>query len=181
MTKIKDYFIKFKNEFKLKCFLLEALLVIVVIAFDLISKHYAFMNLPTFTDNTAEFIPGFMNFVLVKNYGASFGIFSGKTNLLIAFTIISIILLMFIWIFGMRSSTPVIKISILFILAGGIGNLVDRIAFGYVRDFMHFTFFDFPVFNVADSFVVIGTFMMIIYLIVSLIQSFIKKDNDEEI
>lgn len=180
MTKIKENFEKFKNDFNLKCFIFEALLVIVVIMLDLITKYYAFKILPTKPNQSSEFINGFMDFVLVKNFGASFGIFSGKTELLIAFTIISLILLMLIWIFYLRTYSPVVKISIIFILGGGIGNLVDRITFGYVRDFLHFSFFDFPVFNVADSFVVIGTFILIIYLIISLINSFSKKKEKDE-
>lgn len=180
MTKIKEDFVQFKKDFNLKCFILEALLVIVIIALDLITKHCAFQILPTKPNNTSDFIPGFMNFVLVKNYGASFGIFYGKTGLLIAFTIISLLILMLIWIFYLRKMPVTTRLSIIFILAGGVGNLIDRIAFGYVRDFMNFTFFDFPVFNVADSFVVIGTFMLVIYLIVSLIISLANKKEKNE-
>jgi signal peptidase II len=51
------------------------------------------------------------------------------------------------------------------ILGGAIGNLIDRIRFGYVVDMLHFTLIDFPVFNVADSFMVIGTILMAYYLL----------------
>lgn len=182
MTKIKEFFYNFKNKFNAKCFLLEALLLIVVLSLDLITKHYVVDYLLTQPFNSAPCIDGFINLVYVKNYGASFGIFSGKTEFLIAFVIISLLIMAIIWIFFLRDQPSVIKISIIFLIAGGIGNLVDRIAFGYVRDFLNFSFFEFPVFNVADSFVVIGTFMLIIYLIYSLIVEFkkTKKDKDKE-
>ena len=63
-----------------------------------------------------------------------------------------------------------LRVSLLFIVGGGIGNLVDRIGLGYVRDFIQFAFWkNFAIFNVADAFVTVGVFMLIIVLIVMLV------------
>lgn len=64
-------------------------------------------------------------------------------------------------------------------VGGGIGNIVDRIALGYVRDFLQFAFWEqFPVFNIADSFVTVGAFMLIVVLIVMLVKE--GKKNQKE-
>ena len=65
-----------------------------------------------------------------------------------------------------RKDKAYIRIPLVMVAAGGIGNLVDRIALGYVRDFFEFTFMDFAIFNIADSFVTVGAIALIIGLIV---------------
>ncbi len=174
--KFKVKYSEYKQKFNLKCFLLEALLLIVILTLDLVTKHYMAKFL--IGKSSYPFINGFMDFVFVKNYGASFGILNGKTVLLTVVVIVSLILLVALWVY-LREQNAAIRLSLVFLIAGGIGNLVDRIAFGYVRDFLHFTFFDFPVFNVADSFVVIGSFMLAIALIVSIIIEAKNKGKNE--
>lgn len=164
--KLKVKFDEYKRKFNLKCFLLEALLLIVILSLDLVSKDYMAKFLQG--KSSYPFINGFMDFVFVKNYGASFGILNGQTTLLTVFVSIALVLLLFAWIY-MREQSVATRLSMVFLLVGGVGNLVDRIMLGYVRDFLHFTFFEFPVFNVADVFVVIGAFLLAISLIVSII------------
>ena len=61
------------------------------------------------------------------------------------------------------------RLGIVFFAAGGLGNVYDRIVFGYVRDFISTVFMDFPIFNVADSFITVGAALVIISLVISLI------------
>ena len=67
-----------------------------------------------------------------------------------------------------------LKWSLMVILAGAIGNMIDRIVRGYVVDFFEFTFFEWPVFNMADIYVVIGTVVMAVLVM------FVIKDDKEE-
>ncbi|HCH93101.1 MAG TPA: signal peptidase II, partial [Clostridiales bacterium] len=125
-----------------------------------------------------ENVIGLFNLVKVKNEGAGFGIFQGKT---IGLTIITFIVVIAIcvYLFFALKETEWLRISLVFITAGGIGNIVDRIAFGYVRDFIQFSFWDsFPVFNIADSFVTVGAFMLVVVLIVMLVKE--GKKNQKE-
>ena len=96
----------------------------------------------------------------VRNYGAAFNIFSGSRLFLSFISIISsIILFYFIFI----SENKIInKYSFSFILAGSIGNGIDRIYNGYVIDFIKIKFFDFPVFNIADIAINIGVLILVI-------------------
>ena len=135
---------------------------------DLLSKHYVIQVLPNVGDSM-DVIPGFINFIHVQNSGAAWGIFEGRSIFLI---IVSILILgIYIWFYALRlkklrnASSITLGISVGFIAGGCIGNLVDRIALGYVRDFINFEFMEFPVFNVADICLTVGIILMIIYFI----------------
>lgn len=100
----------------------------------------------------------------MRNTGAGFSILEGKIWLLITITFAFIILLA---IFDIRykHKSVLFGISTALILTGAIGNLIDRLAFGYVRDFLYFKSLEFPVFNIADSSLSVGVFLMFIYII----------------
>ena len=96
----------------------------------------------------------------VRNYGAAFNIFSGSRVFLSFISLIStIILSYFIFI---RDNRLINKYGLSFILAGSIGNGIDRIYNGYVIDFIKIKLIDFPVFNIADIVINIGVLMLII-------------------
>lgn len=175
MTDIKAKFNDYKKTFDTKSFILEFILFGIILSADLISKEYLSAFLLTQPNHSYPFINGFMDLVFVKNFGASFGILTGKSAFLIAFVTIALILIALLWVFYARNKSWAIKLSLVFFLAGGIGNLVDRIMLGYVRDFLHFQFFEFPVFNIADSFVVVGSIILIIALIVDIAVEYKNK------
>ena len=96
----------------------------------------------------------------VRNYGAAFNILSGSRVFLSFISLISsIILFYFIFI---RENQLIDKYGLSFILAGSIGNGIDRILNGYVIDFIKIKFIDFPVFNIADIAINIGVLILII-------------------
>ncbi len=96
----------------------------------------------------------------VRNYGAAFNIFSGSRIFLSCISIIStIILSYFIFI---RENELINKFGLSLIVAGSIGNGIDRILNGYVIDFIKFKYIDFPIFNIADIVINIGVLVLII-------------------
>ena len=102
---------------------------------------------------------------ICKNTGAAFNLFSNVTWLL---TLLSAVLVvgLFIALYKTRKVPSVLlKLSLMFIIGGAIGNMIDRIFLGYVRDMIEFTFVKFAVFNVADSFVTIGAILLGVYLL----------------
>ena len=107
-------------------------------------------------------IKDFFSISNVHNYGAAFSILYGNRIFL---TIISIIALLFVYYFMLKNKNlSKLDVSIYSLLIGGIlGNLFDRIIYGYVVDFFDFKFFgyDFPVFNIADICIVISIFLII--------------------
>ena len=141
----------------------QLMLMIVAFACDQISKivisSYLLLN------ESIVIIKNFFNITSNHNYGAAWGMLKNNTTILIIFSIIAIfIILRYINCFKKN-----IRNNIAFsILLGGIaGNLADRVCLGYVRDFLDFKIFgyDFPIFNLADTFIVIGVIMLIIAIL----------------
>ncbi len=111
-------------------------------------------------------ISNFWNITLVSNTGAAFSILSSSTPFLIIVSLITIILIYFFFIKGQNLKTyQTILYGLL--LGGIIGNLIDRIIYGAVIDYLDFNIFgyNFPVFNLADTFIVIGVILIIIDII----------------
>lgn len=136
-------------------------IIISVVILDQITKYLALR----LKNGSITIIDNFLDLYYLENRGAAFGIFQGK-KFLLTFVTAFIILGMCIFLFKERSRLSLIsKVSISLIIAGAIGNLLDRIFRHYVIDFISVTLpggYDFPVFNLADIAVVIGTFLLII-------------------
>ena len=100
----------------------------------------------------------------VQNYGAAFGILQEKRIFFIIITSLVILLIIFYLHRNFNSLSNLAKFSISMFLAGAIGNFIDRIRLGYVIDFLRVNLiksYDFPVFNIADMFIVIGTILIV--------------------
>ena len=110
---------------------------------------------------TTALFPGFLELMRVHNYGAAWSSFSGARWLLIALTAAGMCAIA--WLLVKIVRHPLGQWSLAIILGGGIGNLIDRVRLGYVVDMLDTMFMDFPVFNVADVFVVCGTVCALIY------------------
>ncbi|HKL74358.1 MAG TPA: signal peptidase II [Clostridia bacterium] len=143
--------------------LIEIAIIVVIILADYLTKKYIYGH--CLNEGDIILIKDVLRFTAVENTGASFGIFKDKTTLL---TIISSICSLFLVIFIFYSyprRNKLLRIALIMITGGAIGNIIDRIALGYVRDFVYFELIDFAVFNVADSFLTVGTILLLIYVI----------------
>ena len=110
---------------------------------------------------------GLVDFRLVHNTGGAWGIFEGNPSALGIFSIAVCVLLIAYYLWQRHEVNLVQTIGIALIVAGGIGNVIDRFTLGYVTDFIEFAFIDFPVFNVADIGVTCGFVLLFLGLIVS--------------
>ena len=137
------------------------ILTIVFIFIDQISKGLVniYMNL----NDSITLINNFFNLTYVHNYGAAFSMLSGARYIFIFITIIALNLIYLFFIKDKKLNNLEIVIYSM-LLAGIIGNLIDRILFGYVLDFLDFNIFgyDFAIFNIADSFIVVSVILLII-------------------
>ncbi len=108
--------------------------------------------------NSVALIRGILYITYVKNTGAGFGIFKNQNTLLIFISLIVVGLILF-YLNKILEYGLCFPFSLIF--SGAIGNLIDRILFGYVRDFIDFRIW--PTFNIADSCITIGIFLMLYY------------------
>ena len=160
--------------------LIELGVIAVILLADLLTKKYIVEYLFTQSGRSHVLIKGFINLVYTENTGAGFGMFSGNT---VALTVITTIVIAAVLVFLVlaQKENMWLRVSLLFVVGGGIGNLVDRIALGYVRDFIQFAFWqNFAIFNIADSFVTVGVFMLVIVLIVMLLGERKKSQKEFE-
>ncbi len=149
--------------------LIELALLGVLIALDLVSKHYAVKFLESLDSNYYVLVKGALALTYTENTGAGFGIFQNNTTALIVVTMI-VLVCVTVFLIVAQKQNEWLRISLILILGGGIGNIVDRIGLGYVRDFIEYTFIkNFAICNVADFFVTLGAVMLIIVLIVMLV------------
>ena len=145
---------------------------VLLVAVDQITKYIALTQLKPI--GSVTFIDGFMDFTFVENRGAAFGIFSGKTWLLLVISII--ICAVLVWAMTKMPKTKEyrkLRVTFVLILSGAVGNIIDRALRGYVVDFFEFTFIKWPVFNMADIYVVVGTSVMAVIIM------FFMKDETE--
>ena len=152
--------------------LISVIVAAVLAAVDQITKHIALTKLKPIGNTT--FIKGFMDFTFVENRGAAFGILNGKIwLLLILAAIICAVIIYSMLKMPKTKEYRLLKAALTLILAGAVGNVIDRVVRGYVVDFFEFTFINFPVFNMADIYVVVGAIAM------ALIMIFVIKDEDK--
>ena len=119
-----------------------------------------------------EVIPGFFNLTHVRNTGGAFGILGGSRGglgsfffLAVSFIAIGTILFLFLKV---KENEKTLALSFSFVLSGAIGNLIDRLRFGEVIDFLEFyiSSFHWPSFNIADSAICVGIGLMVLELLV---------------
>ncbi len=151
-----------------------------LIMLDQLSKAFASSNLKN--SDSVTVIKGFFDLTYVENRGAAWGVLSGRISILVIITVILIPIFVFCMLRIYKNkelldSSKLKRVSLLhfdliLLLSGAVGNFIDRIIKGYVVDFFQFTFFDFPVFNVADCYITIGAvFFIVIYM-------FLLNDDD---
>lgn len=130
-----------------------------------------------FDGKTIGIINGVFSFTSSHNYGAGFSILTGKGWLLITLTFV---FLAFIGVFNyfQKKKNSLYKWSMALIISGAIGNLVDRIFLGYVRDFLYFELINFPIFNIADSCLTIGIILLCVFLV--FVEPKLKKKDTQK-
>lgn len=142
--------------------MLEIIIIVFTILLDQLTKYLAINYIQPIESVTV--LENVFSITFVKNTGAAFGILQNYRWLFIILTIIISIAIIFYLFFYSRNNI-ILKICLSMILGGAIGNLIDRIRFGYVVDMFHFTLIDYPVFNIADTAVVLGTILLTYYLL----------------
>ena len=153
------------------------IMIVLIIAFDQITKYFASLKLAD--GSVAKFIPGVVQFKYAENTGMAFSMLSGARWVFIALTVV-VCVGVFYYLFSNRCKSLWLYWSLGVILSGGIGNLIDRIRFGYVVDFIEPTFVNFAIFNIADCAVTCGALVLVGYLLYDAFKDVKKpKENSD--
>lgn len=156
-----------------KMLLIDLLIVIVFLTIDQFTKYLAIVKLKG--KSAIVLIENILEFQYLENRGSAFGILQNQKYfiLFICIVFLAMILLFLYKLPQLKKFCPV-HILASFIIAGGIGNMIDRIRFDYVVDFISFVLIDFPIFNVADCYIVCGTITLFTLFL------FVYKERDLE-
>lgn len=152
---------------------------ILILIFDQLTKYYIMSNF--YLGQSCDFIKGLIDIVYIHNEGAAWGMLSGRTWILICFTVIAMTFCgYFFYKYGRTNKLMLWGLTL--VTSGGIGNLIDRIfRDGKVIDFLHFEFWpQFPVFNVADCAIVVGVGLLILYFIIDTVNEAKSKHTEKE-
>ena len=142
--------------------LLGVLLCGGLIAADLLTK----LTASKLGSREVVLIPGVLSLSYIENHGAAFGIMQGRQWLLIVISAVIIAAAVVFCIRRIRDTRyRYLRVLTVFLVAGALGNMIDRIMLGYVRDFIYFKLIDFPVFNVADIYVTVSAVLILIWII----------------
>ena len=147
------------------------ILTIILIAIDQYTKILAVRYLGG--GRRIPLINGVLELTYVENRGAAFGIFQNGTLILSVTSAIAVAVFIYLYFrIPDESRFRPLRVILVFLTAGAAGNLIDRVMLHYVRDFIYFSLIDFPVFNVADMYVTVSVFFLLILLL------FVYKDED---
>lgn len=165
---MKNFLKKYPKIYAIRYGILTTIIVGLSVLVDLLSK--------IFTDGKfgINILGEFLKFNSTHNYGAAYGIFSGQgIGLIIVTSIVLVVIL--IYNYFHKNKTVLYSISAGLIIGGAIGNLIDRIFLGYVRDFIKFSIFNFTC-NIADICLTFGVVLFAIYLLF-FDMKLLKKNN----
>ena len=134
---------------------------ILLIAFDQFTKYLATVKLKG--KQGYDVIKGVFQFLYHENRGSAFGMFEGRTIFLLIFTSVIFIGILYIYFrMPMEKRYLPVRVITMCLAAGAVGNMIDRFTYHYVVDFLYFELIDFPIFNVADCYITVSAFLLLI-------------------
>lgn len=158
---------------KTKWLLFDLILVIILLGLDQLTKYLSIINLK---DRPAlRLIDGVLELNYLENRGSAFGMLQNQKFFILftGFVFMAVILFLLVKLPEDRKF-HIVHVLLSMIIAGGIGNMIDRFRFDYVVDFISFVLINFPIFNVADCYIVIAVIVLFLLFL------FVYKEKDLE-
>ena len=160
--------------------IISVVLMAVAVALDQITKYLVVTNMELY--ESIEVIPGIFNFTYIQNDGAAFGSLDDARWVFMILSTVMIIAILG-YMFWKKPQDKLLLSSLILVVGGGIGNMIDRVSLGYVIDFLDFCAF--PklwkwIFNVADVCVCVGAGLLALYLILDIVKE-AKLEKEKEL
>lgn len=151
--------------------LLDVLFLVLLVAMDQLTKYFAIVKLKN--QPAVPIIPNVFELNYLENRGAAFGLLQNqKFFFLFSGVIILFVILFVLFKIPDKKKYRMLNLFLVMIIGGGIGNMIDRIRFDYVVDFLSFVLINFPIFNVADMYVTISMIGLAVLIL------FVYKEED---
>ena len=172
--KINEYLKQLKDrppltKKQILCKIVAALTLVLAIVLDVITKKTVVDNMALYEE--IPVIKGVFHWKYIQNRGAAFGMLADNREVFLVISSVAIVV-MAIYLLFTRTDRLWWMIGIGMLVGGGIGNMIDRIALGYVVDFIYVALIDFAVFNVADCFVCVGVALLMYLSVLDLVREY---------
>lgn len=151
--------------------LLSLPVIALLLGLDQWAKYWAYNDLRI--NGPVTLIKGVFSFTWTQNDGAAWGMMGGNVLLNWLPVLIALVILVFYQRVPMTKRMLPLNILMLLLFSGAVGNRIDRSLYGYVQDFLYFELIDFPIFNIADCYIVVSCIAMIFFFL------FYYKDENE--
>ena len=139
-----------------------AVIVLLLIALDQLVKSYIVQQIPL--DEVRSWIPNFVSLTYLQNRGAAFSILQDQQWLFAIITLV--VMVAAIWYLHKHMEDSLwMVLGLTLIIAGGLGNFIDRVSQGFVVDMIHLDFINFAILNVADSYLTVGVIILLIAML----------------
>ena len=153
--------------------LVDTVFLAILIFLDQITKHYAVVYLKD--QEPVKLIDSVFELNYLENRGAAFGMLQNQKFFFIFIAVIILAVIIYVlWKTPNQKKYTQLHIALVLIAAGAIGNMIDRLRYDYVVDFLYFSLINFPIFNVADIYVTCAAVFLVILLL------FVYKESDLE-
>ena len=139
-----------------------AVIVLLLIALDQLVKSYIVQQIPL--GEVRSWIPNFVSLTYLQNRGAAFSILQDQQWLFAIITLVVMVAAIWYLHTHMEDSLWMV-LGLTLIIAGGLGNFIDRVSQGFVVDMIHLDFINFAIFNVADSYLTVGVIILLIAML----------------
>ena len=158
---------------KTKMLILDAIVMLVLLGVDQLTKYLAILNLKN--NPAVVLINGVLELNYLENRGSAFGMLQNQKFFILFVGIVFLLVILFL-LFKLPEDKKfnVVHVLLAAIVAGGLGNMIDRLRFDFVVDFISFVLIHFPIFNVADCYIVIATITLFVLFL------FVYKEKDLE-
>ncbi len=156
-----------------KMLIIDAVLAVLLLVFDQFTKYLAIIHLKN--KPAYVLIDGVLELQYLENRGSAFGMLQNQKVFILFVSITFMLILLFVlWKLPEQKKFNMVHFLLATVIAGGIGNMIDRFRFDYVVDFISFVLINYPIFNVADIYVVVATFGLAAVFL------FVLKEEDLE-
>ncbi|MEM8529820.1 MAG: signal peptidase II [Chloroflexota bacterium] len=153
-----------KKEFQ-RIWLWPLMLIGTIIVADQVTKYLILQNLGTVPGTSTPLLGDWLKFTLIHNTGIAFGLFQNNAQFFTVTSILISIGTLYFYRYHLPYQLLLVQVCIGMIVGGAIGNIIDRIQYGYVIDFVHVTWFP-GIFNLADSCITVGVLVLAVYLLI---------------
>lgn len=137
--------------------MIHVIYMVLLVLIDRLTKYLAVKYLMPI--GSAKVLDGIFNLTYVENTGIAFGLLQGFNYVIVPLSIVIVAVCAYLLIKTVKQGKKLMPLALNLIISGAVGNIIDKVSFGFVVDFLELSFIDFPVFNVADIFVCTGAIL----------------------